>query len=434
MALAFAGLSFGPASIASQPGDAMVYWVAAEKLQQGGDIYELERWDTFDRPYIYPPAAAALFVPFTWWDDRPDVSPPDRSVMKPYPYPTVLRVWALMHGLAWAGAIILLARSLAPDRRTRFRVAAIATLATAGLLWLDAWYGNVNVFILVMLAAGIALTLRGRQWRGGMILGIAAMIKVMPVVLLPIFLVQRRFKACAGLVAGAALLWLLPLVWLVPELGFVDGIGQNFWLSGRFLEKHVLPSLGSGSFGQTASYMFVNASPMAALQRLFGDGTQLFLQVWDKESYGPLLFTLPQPLIKLLGLLIPAIMFALAGHLAWKRREPRAQWAGLGLAFLAASSANVLFWHYHLVMLVLPAGVLALYLPDPKRRPLVTAALAAWILLLAAPQLVVHMGNEYRFVQWAMAWGMPTLGYLTGWFCAWQLVRRDRPAVPETQS
>lgn len=436
MAAVFLLLSFGPQKFRADPGDAMVYWVAAEELRQGNDIYEHPGWETFHRPYIYPPPAAALFAPFTLLDDRPQMDSRDRGLMRPYPYPTVMRFWTLLHGLAWALAVFMLARAMAATRRERARVAALATIATGGLLWLDAWYGNINVFILLLLVIGIADVLKGRQWRGGMVLGAAAMIKVMPVVLLPIFLLQRRWKAGAAMFAGAALMWLAPLVFLVPELGLLDGIAQNFTLSWRFLEKLVLPSLGSGAYQQSQPYLMVNTSPMAALQRLFGEGTALFPYFWDADSVGPMLFALPQSVVKAAGMLLPLAMYVMAARVAMKRRDDRTQWGMLGLAFVAASALNVLFWHYHMVMLMIPAAVAAVYVR--KHRPMITAIMAAWVPLLAAPHVVAHWGHEYRFVQWMMAWGVPTLGFLVGWFVAWHLIRREAAvelqavAAPET--
>lgn len=400
----------------------MVYWVAAEELRQGHDIYDHPGWETFGRPYIYPPAAAALFAPFTLFDDRPDMDPRDRGLLRPYPYPGAMRLWTLLHGVAWGVAVFLLARALGRTRRDRARVAAFATLATAGLLWLDAHYGNINVFILMLLVIGIAFTLRGQPWRGGLILGAAAMIKVMPVVLLPIFLAQRRWRAASGMIAGAALLWLFPLLWLMPALGAVDGLVQNFTLSLQFLERLVLPSLGSGAYQQAQPYVMVNTSPMAALQRLFGDGTELFLMSWDKNDVGPVLFTLPQPVIKTLGLLTPLAMYGLAAWGALRARDNRSQWAMLGLAFMAASAINVLFWHYHAVMLAIPAAAVALH--SRRHRAAITSMLVCWVVLLGLPHVVVHWGNEYRFLQWPMAWGMPTLGFVAGWFINWHLMRR----------
>jgi hypothetical protein len=250
------------------------------------------------------------------------------------------------------------------------------------------------------------------------------MSKVMPGVLLVPLLLQRRWKACGGLVAGAVVMWLIPLLWTIPALGPVDGVMQNFRLTWTYLQELVLPSLGSGELEQGSTFMLANNSPVAVLHRLFGDGVQLRKTVWDQGDLGPLLFSLPTPLLKVFGMLIPLAMFVSGTWGAVRHRQRSIQVGMYGLLFMAASAANVLFWHYHLVGFALPfAAGMAVSEPGTTDRKLVWISLASIGGLALLPFLLfLELGVVQA--QTPMMWGVPTLGILVGWVCLWAALWR----------
>lgn len=424
VALGFALQTAGPNAVQADPGDAMVYWEASSAMQSGeGNIYDTGGWESFGRPYIYPPAFAALFAPFTWFDDRPEMDPMQRGLLRPYPFPFSLYVWVALIGVMWACAAWTLARALSEDRRERVWLAAIASIGVWGALYLDAKFGNINTLMLLMISGGLALVLREKQWHGGLLLGAAAMIKVMPAVLIVIFALQRRWKACAGMIMGAALLWLAPLVFTVRNYGLFGGIRENFAMTYEWISKLLIPSMADAKYSPAIPYVFANNSVNAALHRLFGEGTQLKLTIWDSGDLGPLLFALPGPLLTTVGMLVPAVMFAMAVWGSLKRRDARAQWGMCGLAFIAASSANVLFWHYHLVVMALPIAAAFAAARTREDKRLAWLGFGAIFLLALAPNVAAAGFGSTAAIR-MMVWGVPTLGFLAGWWCLWACIWR----------
>ncbi|MCL4730553.1 MAG: DUF2029 domain-containing protein, partial [Planctomycetes bacterium] len=230
--LLLAGMSLGvPGVLEADPVDATVYWEAGERMRAGGDeIYGPGGWDNKSGLYLYPPGFAALCAPLTWLDDRPEMDPRDRSVMKPYPYPTVIRLWVALHAALWLAALWLIGRMpglIRPGAGARSPRAALAASATAAMfaaVLLDTWLGNINLLILLLLVFGLYLVARGRALGGGAVLGAAAMIKIMPVALLPLLLLTRQWRAAAGMALGAVLLALAPLPFTIAAHGPVGGV------------------------------------------------------------------------------------------------------------------------------------------------------------------------------------------------------------------
>ncbi|MCB9892864.1 MAG: DUF2029 domain-containing protein [Planctomycetes bacterium] len=432
VALGFVLQTFGPGLIRAEPRDAMVYWEASRVMQEGeGDIYNTGGWESFNQPYIYPPAFAAAFTPITWLDDRPEMDPKQRGLLRPYPFPAGAYVWVALHAVMWAAAIWLLVCALSDDHTRRLWLAMLATLGTWGAIWMDADFGNVNLLILLMMVAGLSQVLRGRELGGGMLIGAAAMVKIMPGVLFVIFMAQRRWKACGGVALGALALWLLPLLITVPNHGLIGGIGANIDMTGAWLNDLLFPSLRSAEYGNTAPYIFANTSVDAALHRLFGEGVQLKIHTWDSGDLGPLLFALPGWLIKLVGIAAPVAGFGAAVTAAARRKDPRAQWGMAGLAFMAASSANVLFWHYHFCAFAMPIAAAFAVARHRSELRLAVCGLVSIGLFALVPPLLAAGFNQIAAVN-LLVWGIPTAGFVAGWVCLWLCLwraTRPQPAV-----
>jgi hypothetical protein len=433
VALGFLLQTLGPAPVKAGPSDAMVYWEASKAMQRGeNNIYDTGGWESFGRPYIYPPAFAALFAPFTWFDDRPAMDPMERGLLRPYPFPTSLYVWVALIGAMWGCAVWLVARALGDGLRQRLWLAAVASVCLWGAFYLDAKFGNINTLILLMLAGGLALVFKGKVWAGGMILGAAAMIKVMPAALIVIFALQRNWKTCAAMVAGAALLWLAPLAVTIPNHGVLGGLAANFEMTWEWITRWLLPSAQTTKFAINTPYAYNNHSVNAALHRLFGEGTQLKRMIWDQDDLGPLLFSLPKPLLTAVGMLVPVSMFGAAVYAACKRRETHMQWGMAGLAFIAASAANVLFWHYHFVAFVLPVAAAVAVARTRADTWLAWVGIGSLFVLALGPNVAAAGFGSLPAVR-MMVWCVPTLGFVIGWCCLWACLWRSSPAQPAAE-
>ncbi|MCZ7606584.1 MAG: DUF2029 domain-containing protein [Planctomycetota bacterium] len=176
--------------------DIDVYWEAGQRMLHGGRNLYAESEDGTNQVglFIYPPLFATLFAPITL-----------------LPRWAGYALWGLLELLLMAAGLRA-ARGLCDvpaGRQARlFYLLMIAGLF--GALWTNMQEGQVNMLVVSALLAGGWLIERDKPLRGGLLLAAATHLKVIPVVLLPILLAQKRFKAAAGMAAGMLLLWAAP--------------------------------------------------------------------------------------------------------------------------------------------------------------------------------------------------------------------------------
>lgn len=206
--------------------DLEVYWRAARRLLAAEPLYPVA--DGL-RTYRYAPGAALLFAP-----------------LAPLSYDVARAVW---YGVLVAlGA--LTARSVA---RGAGGAVALAAFAGAARPLLDELhYAQANLLVLALLLAAFAAEDRGREGLAGALVGVAAALKLAPLLLVADLVLRRRWRALAGFGAAAAALALAPLA----TLGLAgDVAAHRAWLA----------SLGSSAIGLAASPG--NQSLLAAAER-----------------------------------------------------------------------------------------------------------------------------------------------------------------------
>ncbi|WP_181782818.1 glycosyltransferase 87 family protein, partial [Pseudonocardia pini] len=201
--------------------------LAGEPLYDGGVLLDL--------PFVYPPVAAVLFVPLTL-----------------LPLPLLKILWT-------AAGIVLL--TLVVRRCAPGVPAAVVLLLTAAALGLDPvrttlYLGQVNVVLLAL----VLLDLTGRGRLRGVGLGIAAAIKLTPLLFVVYLLLTRRFRAAATAVATFV---------VATGLGFLVAPADSvrYWLRGTFLAADRISAVAGPS----------NHALAGSVGRLFGEHTALAL-------------------------------------------------------------------------------------------------------------------------------------------------------------
>ena len=164
-------------------------------------------------PFTYTPFAAIAFVLASF---TPSKVAPDLS--------------QVVNVLLFAAAIWFTIRGLGVnDRRARLG----ATLLVAGLtFWMQPvlrtlYLGQVNLFLMALILWDLTQP-NGRWWKG-IGTGVAAGIKLVPLVYVPYLLVARKFREAVGVVAG----FLLTVV-----IGFIilPGDSRDWWFNGLFAQ------------------------------------------------------------------------------------------------------------------------------------------------------------------------------------------------------
>jgi len=231
--------------------DFRTFYAAFHAVGDDVDLYEVEALSGVARetgigahvfPYLYPPTLAALGRPLA------ALSPKRAQV-----------VWDWLSLVAMALAATLALACV--DRSGRASLIPVVILL---LLLLpvrnNLHMGQVNPLVLVPVAAACLAYLRGWDRTAGAALAVAALIKLVPVVLLLLWVARRRYRAVAAfLVTGLAGALLVALA-----------VGLDRWLG--FL-GFAVDSLGGdrieGLFALDVVWSF---SPKSAALRAFGPG------------------------------------------------------------------------------------------------------------------------------------------------------------------
>jgi alpha-1,2-mannosyltransferase len=306
-----------------------VYFTAARDILQGQPLYATFLHHPFPdatlRPaYIYPPSFALLVAPLGL-----------------LPETAAAAVWMALEQASLAVAAIVVLRWLRPTRWAMV-VIVVATL-TFYPLWVDVVQGQANLLVLMLVTVGIVGILRGSP-AFGIAIGVAAALKLTPLILLAWLLLDRRLRPAAFVLGGFLLMTGAGALLRFPDT--LAYFGQ------------VLPSLASG----TAFY--ANQSLAGVLDRTLS--LNPYTQPW-----------IALPWVSL-AVIIGAV--ALIGWWSWQTRHQLAPSRAAAFIPLIPLLSSVT-WTHHLVI-VLPViwlSVIALAQREWPRWP--TAGLAGVLLL-----------------------------------------------------
>ncbi len=267
----------------------------------------------------------------------------------------------------------------------------------------DLIHGNVNLFILFLVVAGLYALHKGRQAGAGLMIALAIACKVTPALFVPYFLWKRAWRALAGCAAGLVLfLWILPscfLGWAENQQLLTSWTRQMivpFVVRGEVTSVHEnqsLPGLAARLLTHRPSFVEWDKSPPHALQGKFYDN------VFDLPSRVP-------------HWVVRAAELLFVGLVVWRCRQPLMPRAGWPLAaeFSVIVLGMLLFsertWKHHCVTLVLPFAVLCYYLATAQpsfwlKRYLIGTVAAVVVLMLTTATVVSERGTPSN---WAQLW------------------------------
>ena len=307
-------------------------WASARNFLEGRPIYEdqnvtVERYlglstKTTRVEYRYnahPPASVFLAVPVARLD-----------------YPDATLVWNIISLAAFALSIYLVIRQLP----LRLGVTAIVPFITLALICSpfrqQCVQGQLGFVMLVLIVGSWAAARTRRCYWAGILLGVAAAIKLFPAFLLLYFCLTRRWKV----VASGALTFVAISGTTLVVLGTATYVTYF---------NEVLPTV------EALRSNWINASLPGLWSKLFDHAAgQHVVALWQ---FPPLA-----------QVLILVSCFLVIGGLAWITRRARTL-ADYDTSFALAVTAMLLVspitWDHYLVLLVLPVAVAWLRLPPP---------------------------------------------------------------------
>ena len=305
--------------------DLSVYRAGAQRLLDGVSIYAQPYGDL---PFTYPPFAALVMVPLAM-------------------LPTMLA--ELFLPLLSSAALVVVWHRCGVGPRWLMLVAPASALLEP--VWMTQHFGQVNLLLLALVLGDLVGP--SSRWRG-VLTGIAAGIKLTPLIFLGHLVLTRQWRAACVMASSFIATVLLPVV-LIP------GDGVRFWTS-------VLPD--AERIG--APWYAGNQSVMGVVARVGGDGT------WVRAAW------LVTSVLVVLGALW-------LGRLLFIRGDLLGAVSATGLASLLASPVS---WSHHWVWCI-PLGVVAL---RHAGRLVGVLWIAAFV---AAPHLWMPSGRD---VELAWTW------------------------------
>jgi alpha-1,2-mannosyltransferase len=266
--------------------------------------------------------------------------------------------WLALNFAGLAGVLALVARVVArgPDGARDVPVPPLTSAAVLVPLLLTARYVSsnfehlqINVLVFLLTLGGLALVAAGRDVAGGLAIGVAAALKVMPVLFVPWFVWRGRWRAALWTLAWAAVCSLSP--------GLVYGWSRllDYFAAWREALRVGWP-VGK-----------MNQSVYAMWDRILGHGMVPFTvgQINELPASHD-----PRVMAALLLSLAAVAAVALWAFRPTGRIGPRAELAEWCAVFLVASLFGTVMWAAYLIVL-LPANALLL---DVWRAPRVDAA------------------------------------------------------------
>ncbi|MCA2208013.1 glycosyltransferase 87 family protein [Nocardia rosealba] len=322
--------------------DLQVYRLGIEAMRDGADMYgQLPKTSVgIGLPFIYPPFAAIALAPFA---------------LLPWGAAKTLYVAVSVAALAWT--LYLVARRYNPDRKQVALLITACALPVAMLLepvraTID--FGQVNLLLMVLVATDCLLP--KTRYPRGMLIGLAAAVKLTPAAFVLFFLVRKDYKAAATAAATGAIATLASFAILPTE-------SVRYWFGG----------LGNVS-GLSGSAFHTNQSIQAVLARLHVTGLP-FDALW--LFFGGLLLALVVVAMRkaadapAIALALNAVFTLLLSPISWSHH-----WVWIAPALLAIvchartlPAASARGW-YATAVVVAAVFVIAphSFLPDGEHR------------------------------------------------------------------
>ncbi len=183
-----------------------IYFVAAKAAAERADWLYERVGPTRKRNFVYPPAAAVIFYPFSFFS---------------------YEIAALIFSILKTAALLALMRCAItwqdyppPQAEHRYIMIAVAMLITLQPTLSDVITAQVNMFVAFLAIAGVYVNMKSQRWEwfGGILIAVAATIKGSPILLFAVPFLHRRYKSLAiGLAALFLLNFALPYAWFGQE-------------------------------------------------------------------------------------------------------------------------------------------------------------------------------------------------------------------------
>ena len=355
--------------------DFAVYYAAGRSLLAGRvDLYTPDFARGVVMDYRYLPFFILAFAPLAL-----------------APYALAAYIWHLLNTLAVAVCVWSIASLFSSESYSRWKVWTVVFLIVVPYFAMALDYGNAQLIVTALMFAAFSLSLRGRERSAAILLAIAIVIKIVPALALPYFVIKGQWR-----LLGVVLVTVVALT-LVPSVYF--GFSGNRDLVDSWYQ-HVIDGQ---EFHETNGP--INVSLKGQLRRTFTqvDYTQ---RVDGDHNYAAVnVASLPRPTIDRAWLAISALSLAGGFLLIWWsstiRKDVRLDALQFGLLLCLMMFVGPLTWRVYFIALLWPVAALGIVAWDhaPIRRILVVTAVVCAVLPLlpgrAIQRLLLVAGTDF---------------------------------------
>ncbi|HEX4609634.1 MAG TPA: glycosyltransferase family 87 protein [Urbifossiella sp.] len=350
-----------------------VFARAGWAVRAGEDIYDVT--DDNGWHYAYPPPFAVAMVPL---GDPYDFLPQDGYL----PFAASAGIWYALSlaGLfyvvhAFAAAVL---PGLAPGSRGWWYARMVPVYVCVGGIGHTLGRGQVNIAVLALAAAGFTAAVRNRRAASGAWLATAAVLKIIPTLLVLFPLARRDGRALLG--AAAAV---VGLIGVVPTA--VWGVDGAVAVNTKMVRVVLGPVFASGDGDQTRAKELHNMTATDNQSVLAAAHAWMYPDPATRPDHAA-------PAAKAAHLAVSGVMLLVTAWVGFRRLTPAPadQLLYLGGLFAVMTVATpVSHMHYYAFGLPLVAGLWLRGLADRPGRlsadRRTTLGLAAWGLLTAVP-------------------------------------------------
>jgi len=254
--------------------------------------------------FDYPPFGAVLVRPLALLDDH-----------------WAMTLWLWMSLACTVAGALVVARTALPERSPRTEIGLLFAFGFTPATY-NYWHGQMNPVIFLLLALAFRQWVRGRELSTGVLLGLAAGIKLAPAVLIVVMLRRHWWRGSVAM-AGTGLASVAVATALLGTgvmRSFIDGVLPSLTRETGWIYNQAL----SGALSRAADHSVIDIQPASA----------------------------PLHYLSLLGTVV------LLGVAAWcvrpGRRDPVDRSAEFGVAVLAMLLAGTIAWFPHFTHLIIP--------------------------------------------------------------------------------
>ena len=222
----------------------------------------------------------------------------------------------------------------------------------------DLTHGNVNLLIGGLIAGALLCSYQTRDFLAGLAIGLAAVLKVTPLLFVAYFMYKRRWLSVLGAMVGIAL-----FCWIVP--GLILGFEFNKQLTVAWYMQMIHPFIT----GEPVSYLqtsHMNQSFTGLFYRFLSDSVAVAADA--RRGYDELRVNFVSLDHHTVSLIVRIASILVVGCLAVFCRTPREDRKHLGnlgefaMVFLAMLFLSERSWKHHYVLLIFSHGFLLYYL------------------------------------------------------------------------